>query len=44
MHAQVIWEGIVLLQAQVLLALEELQASWHTVHPHEVQLEVQPQA
>ena len=43
MQAQVIWDGIVLLEAQVL---EELQAPWHTVHPaqHEVQLEVQPQA
>ena len=43
MQAQVTWEGIVLLEAQVLVALEELQASWHAVH-REVQLGVQPQA
>ena len=43
MHARAIGEGIVLLEAQVLVALEELQASWHAVH-REVQLGVQPQA
>jgi hypothetical protein len=39
MQPQVLWERIVLLEAQVLVALEELQESWR-----QVQLQVQPQA
>ena len=39
MQPQMLWERIVLLEAQVLVALEELQASWR-----QVQLQVQPQA